>query len=217
MCNYQQSFKIDTIDADREEEEIKFTLILEDCNDLSLQIDRMSRQLFSQTTEHLRTQPTDLTYLYLQIGPPNIRVHFFFFFFRYTMDIQHLTYSTLLERLFQLSENVNTNMSRYPGGLPRQHCGKELPTSAGDTRDTGSIPGAGRSLGVGNPTQSRILAWSFTLQQRGVTKHQTQLDDYTHWFKGYRHPLCLDISPHLLWSLRASFSCDRQKPQALAF
>ena len=77
----------------------------------------------------------------------------------YTMDIQHLTYSTLLERLFQLSENVNTNMSRYPGGLPRQHCGKELPTSAGDTRDTGSIPGAGRSLGVGNPTHSRILAW----------------------------------------------------------
>ena len=43
MCNYQQSFKIDTIDADREEEEIKFTLILEDCNDLSLQMDRMRR------------------------------------------------------------------------------------------------------------------------------------------------------------------------------
>lgn len=42
MCNYQQSFKIDTIDADREEE-IKFTLILQDCNNLSLQIDRMSR------------------------------------------------------------------------------------------------------------------------------------------------------------------------------
>ena len=75
------------------------------------------------------------------------------------MDIQHLTYSTLLKRLFQLSENVNTNMSRYPGGLPRQQRGKELPTSAGDTRDTGSIPGAGRSLGVGNPTHSRILAW----------------------------------------------------------
>lgn len=43
MCNYKQSFKIDTIDADREEEEIKFTLIVEDCSDLSLQIDRMSR------------------------------------------------------------------------------------------------------------------------------------------------------------------------------
>ena len=42
MCNYQQSFKIDTINADKEEEEIKFTLIVEDCNDLSLQIDRTS-------------------------------------------------------------------------------------------------------------------------------------------------------------------------------
>ena len=30
------SFKIDTINADKEEEEIKFTLIVEDCNDLSL-------------------------------------------------------------------------------------------------------------------------------------------------------------------------------------
>ena len=35
-----------------------------------------------------------------------------------------------------------------------------LPASAGDTRDLGSIPGSGRSPGVGNgKTHSSILAW----------------------------------------------------------
>ena len=36
------------------------------------------------------------------------------------------------------------------GLLPRWLSGKELPASAGDSRDVGSIPGSGRSLGVGN-------------------------------------------------------------------
>ena len=35
---------------------------------------------------------------------------------------------------------------------------KNLPASAGDARDAGSIPGLGRSLGVGNVFCS-ILAW----------------------------------------------------------
>ena len=36
---------------------------------------------------------------------------------------------------------------------------KNLPVSAGDTRDRGSIPGLGRSPGEGQPTHSSILAW----------------------------------------------------------
>ena len=36
---------------------------------------------------------------------------------------------------------------------------KTLTVSAGDIRDTGSIPGSGRSLGDGTTTQSSILAW----------------------------------------------------------
>ena len=36
---------------------------------------------------------------------------------------------------------------------------KNLPANAGDTGDTGLIPGLGRSPGVGNGTHSRILAW----------------------------------------------------------
>ena len=35
-------------------------------------------------------------------------------------------------------------------GLPRPSGGKDLPASAGDARDTGLIPGSGRSPGVGN-------------------------------------------------------------------
>ena len=36
------------------------------------------------------------------------------------------------------------------GLLPRWLNGKELLANAGDSRDVGSIPGLGRSLGVGN-------------------------------------------------------------------
>ena len=63
----------------------------------------------------------------------------------------------------------------FPGGTVV----KNPPTNAGDSRDTGSIPGSGRSLRVGNsnPLQDSCLensmergSWLATLQQRGVTK-----------------------------------------------
>ena len=59
---------------------------------------------------------------------------------------------------------------------------KNLPAKAGDTRDVGSIPGSGRSPGVGNsnPLQNSCLgnsihkeAWQATVH--GVAKSQTQL------------------------------------------
>ena len=36
---------------------------------------------------------------------------------------------------------------------------KELPANAGDTRDSGSVPGLGRSLDKERATHSSILAW----------------------------------------------------------
>ena len=36
---------------------------------------------------------------------------------------------------------------------------KNPPANTGDTGDLGSIPGSGRSPGVGNGTHSSILAW----------------------------------------------------------
>ena len=36
---------------------------------------------------------------------------------------------------------------------------KNLPATAGDTRDTGSVPGLGTSPGVGMATHSSILTW----------------------------------------------------------
>ena len=36
---------------------------------------------------------------------------------------------------------------------------KSLPANAGDTRDTGLIPGLGRTPGGGRGTHSSVLAW----------------------------------------------------------
>ena len=64
--------------------------------------------------------------------------------------------------------------------------GKNLPASAGDTRDMGSIPGLGRSPGGGNgnPLQYSCLensvdrgAWRATVD--GVAKRRTQLSART--------------------------------------
>ena len=40
---------------------------------------------------------------------------------------------------------------------------KNLPANTGDARDTGLIPGLGRSPGVRNATHSSILAWKIPL------------------------------------------------------
>ena len=61
---------------------------------------------------------------------------------------------------------------------------KNLPANAGDPRDTGSIPGLGRSPrgGNGNPLQQSCLenpmdrgGWQATVHE--VTKSRTQLSD----------------------------------------
>ena len=63
---------------------------------------------------------------------------------------------------------------------------KNLPASAGDTRDTGLIPGLGRSpkVGNGNPLQYSCLEKSMDIGDwwatvNGVTKSQTQLSTHT--------------------------------------
>ena len=75
--------------------------------------------------------------------------------------------------ILQLSYNVNL-------GFPCSAVVKNLPYNAGHTRDAGSIPGLGRSTGVGNdnPSQCSCLknsidrrAWWATVQ--GVAKSQT--------------------------------------------
>ena len=65
---------------------------------------------------------------------------------------------------------------------------KNPPAHAGDTRDTGSIPGSGRSLagGNGNPLQYSCPenpmdkeAWRVTVHR--AAKSQPQLSTHTHW------------------------------------
>ena len=59
---------------------------------------------------------------------------------------------------------------------------KNLPTSAGDTRDMGSIPGSGRSSEVGNGNQLQYSCLENSMHRgvwqapiHGVTKSQIQL------------------------------------------
>jgi len=47
-------------------------------------------------------------------------------------------------------------------GFPQGSAGKNPNGIAGDARDTGSIPGSGRSPGVGNSNPLSILAWKIT-------------------------------------------------------
>ena len=53
---------------------------------------------------------------------------------------------------FTIKAHFNLDLG-FPGGTS----GKESPANAGDTRDVGSIPGSGRSLGEGN---GNILQYS---------------------------------------------------------
>ena len=71
-------------------------------------------------------------------------------------------------------------MGNFPGGIVV----KNPPANTGDTREAGSIPGLGRSPGVGNgsPLQYSCLEnsmdrgdWWATVY--GVTKSWTQLSD----------------------------------------
>ena len=66
---------------------------------------------------------------------------------------------------------------------------KNPPANAGDTRDKGSIPGLGRSPGIGNGT---LLQYSYLKNSKdrgarlatvhGVAKSQTQLSDSLSFF-----------------------------------
>ena len=44
-------------------------------------------------------------------------------------------------------------------GFPDGSVGEETTCNAGNTGDSGSIPGSGRSPGEGNGTHSSVLAW----------------------------------------------------------
>ena len=47
---------------------------------------------------------------------------------------------------------------------------KNLPVIAGDARDAGSIPGSGRTPGVGNGTKERS-PWSVSHKESDLTEH----------------------------------------------
>ena len=82
-----------------------------------------------------------------------------------------------------ITDSGSETLQGFPGGSVVQN----LPASAGDTGDTGLIPGLGRSRGEGNgnPLQHSCLespmgrgAWWATIH--GATKSQTRLNDGAH-------------------------------------
>ena len=98
-----------------------------------------------------------------------------------------LSEKSLLLGAFLVSQDLlMTFLATYyiMSGLPGGSDGKEFACNAGDIRDTGSIPGLGKSPGAGhgNPLQYSCLdnpmdrgAWRATVH--GVAKSQTQLSD----------------------------------------
>ena len=58
---------------------------------------------------------------------------------------------------------------------------KNLPANAGDTRDTGSVPGLGRSPGGGNGNPLQYLAWRipWTEEPSGLQSMGSQESDVT--------------------------------------
>ena len=63
---------------------------------------------------------------------------------------------------------------------------KNQPANTGDTRDVGSIPGSGRSPGVGNGNLLQYSCLEYSMDRgawwatvRGVAKSQTQLSTST--------------------------------------
>ena len=69
------------------------------------------------------------------------------------------------------------------------HMVKNPSTNARDARDVGSIPGSGRSPGVGNGNLFQYSCMENSMGRRaweatahGVTKSQTHLSDNTHLF-----------------------------------
>ena len=65
-------------------------------------------------------------------------------------------------------------------GLPRWHSAKNLPASAGDARDSGSILGSGRSPGVGNGNLLQYPYLGNPMDRGGVTKGQMRLSARAH-------------------------------------
>ena len=69
-------------------------------------------------------------------------------------------------------------------GFPDSRVVKNPSASAGDTRDTGSVPGSGRSPGEGNGNLLQYSCLENSMDRRawratvhGVTKSQTQMSD----------------------------------------
>ena len=83
--------------------------------------------------------------------------------------------------LFVVIQNGIVTLDDGRAGLPRWHHGKNLPTSVGDTRDMGLIPGLGRSPGVENGTALQCSGLENAMGWRaifyGVTRSQTQLNN----------------------------------------
>ena len=85
----------------------------------------------------------------------------------------------------------------FPGGVVV----KNSPANAGDARDTGSIPGLGRSPGVGNGDLSSTLAWKIPWteengQLQSMLACQIALvvsDSVTVWAVAHQTPLSMGI------------------------
>ena len=76
---------------------------------------------------------------------------------------------------------------------------KNLPASAGDTRDVGLIPGLGRSPRGGNGNPLHILAWEipWTEEPGGLKSMGSQESDMTECAHAHTHTIIIIIKPYI--------------------
>ena len=89
-------------------------------------------------------------------------------------------------------------------GFPDGSMVKESTCSAGDTGDTGSIPGWERSLGEGNGIHCGILAWKIPLTEEPGGLHSKGWHkefDMTEQLNAHTHT---HTHTHILWSMSQS-------------
>ena len=114
-------------------------------------------------------------------------------------------------------------------GLPQGLVDKESTCNAGDTGDTDSILGSGRSPGEANSNHSNILAWKipWTKEPRGLqskgsqrvghnwaTKHAHK---WTRTFQSCKSLYCTPVTYIILYSNNISISKNNSKKKTYCF
>ena len=93
-----------------------------------------------------------------------------------------------------IHSSIVYNSSIINEGFSNGSAGEEFTCNAGDTGDTGFIPGLGGCPGGGNPTHSRILARKIPLTEEPGMLQSIGPQNVRHSWSEWAHYKCLSIN-----------------------